>query len=67
MTRIWLKELRQSKGMRQADVASASGISQAYYAEIEKGNRCGGNKCETEKAIAVALGFEWTRFFEDEE
>lgn len=66
MRRDWLKELRTANGLSQAETAKKAGISQAYYASIESGIR--GNKgvnVQAAKKIAKALGFSWTRFFDD--
>ena len=63
--RDWLRALREQKGISQAQIANAVGITQQMYSYIESGDRCDPSKCDTEKKIAKALGFEWTRFFED--
>ena len=65
--RDWLKEIRTQKGLTQAEVAGLAGITPHYYNYIENGKRCEPDKCDTEKAIAAALGFDWTRFYEDGE
>lgn len=60
--RKWsLAEQRGEK--RQADVAKAAGITQAFYCEIEKGKKK--PSVDVAKRIAKVLGFEWTRFFEE--
>ena len=65
MMREWLVQARNAKGMSQADVAKQSGIVQQSYQLIEKGvNR---PRIETAQRIAAVLGFEWTRFYEEEE
>ena len=51
--------------MSQSQIANTVGITQQMYSYIESGERCDPSKCDTEKKIARALGFEWTRFFED--
>ena len=61
----WLREIRQKKNVRQYEVAEATEISQATYCNIENGERR--PSVETAKKIAQVLGFEWTRFFEDEQ
>lgn len=63
---MWLKELRQKRGMSQKKVADKSGISQQYYAFIESGDRGTKLPVPTAKKIAAALGFDWQRFYEDE-
>jgi len=65
--RKWLKDLREAKGLSQKAVAELAGVSQQYYNFIENGQRCEPDKCDTEKAIAKALGFDWTKFFEGEQ
>jgi len=62
--RTWLREIRKEKKMLQREVANPIGISSAYYTFIEKGKRR--PSVETAKKIAAVLGFEWTKFFEDE-
>ena len=64
--RGWLKEIREIKGLSQAQVAEAAGLSAQMYNFVENGKRCEASKVDTEKAIAAALGFNWTRFFEDD-
>lgn len=49
--------------MTQGAVANAAGIAQPSYFEIEKGFST--PRPETAKRIAAVLGFEWTRFYEE--
>ena len=58
----WLKDLRIAQGLKQEQVAAAAGIERAYYSMIETGKRK--PSVMIAQAIAAALGFEWTRFFE---
>ena len=37
--RTWLKELRTERGMTQKEMAQKIGITEAYYALIENGQR----------------------------
>lgn len=60
----WLKNVRTAKGLTCEQVGEASGITQQMYNFIENGKRR--PSVETAKKIAAVLGFEWTRFFEDE-
>lgn len=60
--RKWLIELR--KGYSQTQIAEAVGITQQMYSFIELGVRR--PSVEVAKKIAAVLGFDWTRFFEDE-
>lgn len=62
--RNWLITIRAERGISQKDVAAAAGISQPSYCDIEKGNQ--NPRVETAKKIAAALGFEWTRFYEED-
>ena len=63
--REWLISLREEHGMTQGAVASAAGISQPSYFEIEKGiNK---PKPENAKKIGAVLGFPWTKFYEEDE
>lgn len=63
--RNWLIQCRGQKDMTQGDVANAAGIAQPSYFEIEKGIST--PRPETAKKIAAVLGFEWTRFYEEDE
>ena len=60
--RSWLVDLRG--GRSQQELANKIGMSQSGYASIETGNRR--PSVESAKKIASAMGFDWTRFFEDE-
>jgi putative transcriptional regulator len=60
--RTWLIQMRELKGLTQLQVANMSGISRSYYSGIEIGTRNASPKAA--KAIANALGFDWTVFFE---
>lgn len=63
--RDWLFDIRKIKNFTMAEVAASAGISESYYSMIESGNR--GVSVPTAKKIAEVLGFEWTKFFEDDE
>jgi len=58
-------ELRKNKNLSQKSLARMVGISQQHYSCIESGWRNPHQKAA--KKIAKALGFDWIRFFEDEE
>lgn len=58
----WLKKMRIEQRLKQEQVAAAAGIERAYYSMIETGKRK--PSVTIAQAIATALGFEWTRFFE---
>lgn len=59
--RHWLKQIRLAKGLTQAQVATLSGISRSYYADVERGTANAGGS--TAKSIADTLGFEMSLFF----
>lgn len=63
--RDWLKAIRLSKGLSTYQVAELAGIGQSYYWAIEAGERGNPLKVPVAQAIARALGFDWTRFYED--
>ena len=62
--RKWLYEARKNKNLTMAEVAAKSNISESYYSLIESGNR--NVPVKTAKKIAKVLGFDWTKFYEDE-
>lgn len=63
--RHWLKELRKESGnMTQKQLAEKVGISRTMITEIENGNA--NPSVKVAKRIAAVLGFDWTRFYEDE-
>lgn len=62
----WLLEVRNNEGMTQAEVAEKSGISRAYYTQIELGERGRKLPVATAKKIAAVLGFDWRLFYENQ-
>lgn len=62
--REWLISLREKQGMTQGAVAAAAGIAQPSYFEIEKGMST--PKPGTAMKIGAALGFDWTKFYDEE-
>jgi len=63
--RTWLKELRaRSSNMTQKELAARVSISRTMITEIENGNA--NPSVDVAKKIAAVLGFNWTRFFEDD-
>ena len=60
-----LIEIRRKKGMKQEEIARMVGLSRAGYSNIETGRRR--PSVDMAKRIAAALGFEWTRFYAEEE
>lgn len=65
--RQWLKALRIAAGYSTYKTAKLAGISQSYYASIEAGIRGNPLNVDVAKKIAEALGFDWTRFYEDQQ
>ena len=62
--RDWLKKARTDKKYSQYEAASLSGIYQSFYCDVENGKKR--PSVETAKKIADILGFDWTRFYEEE-
>lgn len=62
--REWLKEIRETAGLTQEQVAEKAGMARATYGHIESGER--GATVANAKKISYVLGFHWTIFFEDE-
>ena len=63
--RVWLLKIRAEADKTQENVAEASGISREYYTRIENGDH--NVPVHTAKKIAEALGFDWTKFYEEEQ
>ena len=61
---VWLKEKRKGMQLTQAEVAEKAGMDRAYYGMIELGIRR--PSPEVAKKIAGAMGFDWTRFYDEE-
>jgi len=61
--RQWLYDIRQRLGLTMLEAATKAEISESYYSMIENGHR--NVSVPTAKKIAKALGFHWTKFFED--
>ena len=61
---INLKAIRMSQKMTQVEVASQVGIAQSSYSNIEKGKWR--PSVSSAKRIAAVLGFDWTRFYEED-
>ena len=62
--RDWLVEIRKTAKATQQEVADLTGTSQSAYASIEVGSR--NPSVAMAKRIAEVLGFEWTRFYEND-
>lgn len=63
---MWLKDLRLQQGKTQQEISIACGINRSYYANIEAGRRGKHLPAHLAKRIAIALNFDWTRFYEEE-
>jgi putative transcriptional regulator len=63
--RVWLKKIRENKGMTQRDLSLKLDISESYYSLIENGERRPSPEV-AQKIAAFLGGFEWTRFFSKE-
>ncbi len=63
--RKWLAEIRAKAKKSQQEVANEAGISQSYYAGIELGIRGKPLAVPVAKKIAAALGFDWTKFYDE--
>ncbi len=62
--RTWLKDIRAKKELTQQEVANAANVDVTMISKIEVGERQPSVKVA--KRIAAVLGFDWTRFYEDE-
>lgn len=62
MIRIWLKELRERKGLNQQQLAENVGVSREYITMIESGQR--NPSVNLAKKIADFFNIEWTLFFD---
>lgn len=65
MVRDWLIAIRTAKELSQKYVSEQVGVAQASYCNIEKGKVS--PSVPTAKKIAKVLGFDWTRFYEDDD
>lgn len=63
--RDWLRTLRVNRNMTQAVLAERVNIDITAIGKYESGERR--PSVETAKKIADELGFDWTKFFEDNE
>lgn len=61
----WLKKIRESKGLKQRDVARQCGFSYQLYSHIETGRRL--PRVEVAKKVAAVLDFDWTQFYDDKQ
>lgn len=63
--RGWLITIREERGVTQKYVSEQVGIAQPSYCTIEKGTTS--PSVNTAKRIAAVLGFDWTRFYEEDQ
>ena len=63
--RNWLVDIRRSKGLSQKAVCEAIGITQPTYWEYEHED-CKPSP-QTAQKIGKFLGFDWTRFYTEQE
>lgn len=61
MERLWLRQIREAKGLEQKEVAFKIKKTQACYSYIENGQR--NPTVELAQKIADVLDFDWTLFF----
>lgn len=60
-----MKALREKSGVTLRRLSEETAVSESYLSLIETGARR--PSVAVAKRIAAALGFDWTRFFEDGE
>lgn len=63
--RSWMKKLRREHNMTQEQLARKVGISRTMITEIENGNA--NPSIAVAKKIGAVLGFNWVKFFEDDD
>ena len=59
-----IRNIRMEKGMTQQELADLVGLDRTTITKIENG---AAPSIDTAKKIAAVMGFDWTRFYEDEE
>lgn len=62
--RDWLVDARKARKESQQATADAIGIAQSTLASFETGART--PSVPVAKQVAAVLGFDWTRFYEEE-
>lgn len=60
-----LEEVRKNCGMTQAELAALAGVKQNTVSQWESGKRR--PSVEVAKRIGVALGFDWTQLFDEQD
>lgn len=61
--RVWLKNIRAKREITQFQLANKVDVTQQAIQLYERGERR--PRPEVAKRIALELGFNWTRFFEE--
>jgi transcriptional regulator with XRE-family HTH domain len=61
---MFLKEIRKQKELTQSELSELAGVKRQTISMIEIGQRR--PTPEVAMRIAVALGFDWTRFYTEE-
>lgn len=59
-----IRLLRLDRGLTMKQISNKLDISESYYSLIENGERR--PSVSVAKRIGAVLGFDWTKFFEDE-
>lgn len=57
-------EIRTERGLTQAALGRAAGVSQATVCQIERGKRM--PTIKTARRLAAVLGIPWTELYEDQ-
>jgi putative transcriptional regulator len=57
----WLIQKRNDLDMTQEEVAKEAKIDRTYYTKLENGAT---PSVKVAKSVSTVLGFDWTRFFE---
>lgn len=61
--RDWMVAVREKKSLTQKDLATVVGTTRQMVSAIETNSR--NPSVDVAKKIAEALGFDWTRFYDD--
>lgn len=59
-----IQEKRKERGLTQAALGRAAGVSQATVCQIERGKRM--PTVQTARRLAAVLGIPWTELFDDQ-
>ncbi len=61
----WFKAIRENSGLTQGKLAQKVGVERSLISKFETGSAR--PSPDTAKAIAEVLGFEWTKFYDEEQ